>query len=106
MGNAVEFKTQFSMAASESATNSNAPFVTINPAPFIKSLIGKTVEVVLKWNMSYVGTLCSTDSYMNIYLNGTEEFQQGTKTGYVGECLIRCNNIFKIREFVLEELPA
>ena len=45
---------------------SSKPFVPLNPKPFLNSLTGKKVSVVLKWNMTYEGILEAVDSYMNL----------------------------------------
>ena len=46
----------------------------VNPKPFLADLVGKQVLVKLKWgHMEYQGTLNSSDSYMNLYLERTEE---------------------------------
>lgn len=56
----------------------SAPFVPLNPKPFLNSLTGKKVSVVLKWNMTYEGILEAVDSYMNLkvqtpYLIATDQ---------------------------------
>jgi small nuclear ribonucleoprotein F len=84
-------------------------FAPVNPKPYLNSLTGKPVAVRLKWGMEYRGYLQSVDSYMNLQLNSTEEFVDGTRTGTLGEVLIRCNNVLFIRgtiytigEFILK----
>lgn len=69
----------------------------VNPKPFLADLTGKPVRVRLKWGMEYQGTLCSTDAYMNIQLENTEEYIDGRFTGTLGEVLIRCNNVMYIK---------
>eukprot|EP00549_Striatella_unipunctata_P006052 CAMPEP_0118697500 /NCGR_PEP_ID=MMETSP0800-20121206/14557_1 /TAXON_ID=210618 ORGANISM="Striatella unipunctata, Strain CCMP2910" /NCGR_SAMPLE_ID=MMETSP0800 /ASSEMBLY_ACC=CAM_ASM_000638 /LENGTH=84 /DNA_ID=CAMNT_0006596971 /DNA_START=185 /DNA_END=439 /DNA_ORIENTATION=+ len=60
-------------------------------------LTGKIVRVKLKWGMEYQGHLVSCDSYMNLQLQQTEEFVDGQFSGFLGEVLIRCNNILYIK---------
>ena len=61
----------------------------MNPKPFLNSLTGKAVMVKLKWGHEYKGYLISTDGYMNLQLDSTEEFIDGNCTGNLGEVLIR-----------------
>ncbi|KAB5593398.1 Aspartyl-tRNA synthetase [Ceratobasidium theobromae] len=85
------------------ATNDHAdpicrPSVTpVNPKPFLQELTGKPVFVRLKWGLEYKGYLVSTDSYMNLQLANTEEFEDGKSNGALGEVFIRCNNVLYIR---------
>jgi small nuclear ribonucleoprotein F len=52
--------------------------------------INEDVIIRLKWgNTEYRGRLVSVDAYMNIQLNGTEEFIDGKSTGTLGQVLIR-----------------
>ncbi|EGF99525.1 uncharacterized protein MELLADRAFT_57836 [Melampsora larici-populina 98AG31] len=53
--------------------------------------------VRLKWGMEYKGYLVSMDSYMNLQLANTEEYQNGQSVGSLGEVFIRCNNVLYIR---------
>ncbi|CRK90437.1 CLUMA_CG004128, isoform A [Clunio marinus] len=69
----------------------------INPKPFLNSLTGKPVIIKLKWGHEYKGFLVSVDGYMNMQLANTEEWVDGSKTGSLGEVLIRCNNVLHIR---------
>jgi len=69
----------------------------VNPKPFLQDLTGKTVRVKLKWGMEYQGLLASTDAYMNIHLQRCEEFINGDFAGFLGEVLIRCNNVLYIK---------
>lgn len=69
----------------------------VNPKPFLNQLMGKPVEVKLKWGMQYKGYMKSVDAYMNIQLMNTEEWVDGVSTGMLGEVLIRCNNVLYIR---------
>ena len=69
----------------------------VNPKPFLASLVGHRVEVKLKWGQEYRGNLVSTDSYINVQLEGAEGMKGGVSAGLLGEVLIRCNNILYIR---------
>lgn len=69
----------------------------VNPKPFLNSLTGKPVVIKLKWGHEYKGFLVSVDGYMNMQLANTEEYVDGSKTGQLGEVLIRCNNVLHIR---------
>ncbi|ODV65297.1 hypothetical protein HYPBUDRAFT_129633 [Hyphopichia burtonii NRRL Y-1933] len=77
-------------------------FQPVNPKPFLKTLINKTVIVRLKWNKTeYKGTLLSIDNYMNLQLDNTYEIvveNNERKEELIGEIFIRCNNVLFIRE--------
>ena len=77
--------------------NSVTMAMPINPKPFLNSLTGKPVIIKLKWGHEYKGFLVSVDGYMNMQLANTEEYVDGSKTGNLGEVLIRCNNVLHIR---------
>lgn len=47
--------------------------------------------------MEYQGTLSSVDSYMNVHMERTEEYMDGQFAGFLGEVLIRCNNVLYIK---------
>jgi small nuclear ribonucleoprotein F len=69
----------------------------VNPKPFLAALVGQIVRVKLKWGMEYQGKLASSDAYMNLHLERTEEFIDGQFAGFLGEVLIRCNNVLYIK---------
>lgn len=75
----------------------------INPKPFLVDLTGKSVKVKLKWGMEYQGKLESADAYMNLQLKECEEFLDGQFAGFLGEVLIRCNNVLYIQALPAEE---
>lgn len=75
----------------------------VNPKPFLADLTGKTVRVKLKWGMEYQGKLSSSDSYMNLHLQRTEEFIDGQFAGFLGEVLIRCNNVLYVKAAPADE---
>lgn len=56
--------------------------------------------------MEYQGTLESADAYMNIQLTQTEEFLEGQFAGFLGEVLIRCNNVLYIVAAPAEQQEA
>ncbi|GIX66055.1 small nuclear ribonucleoprotein F, putative [Babesia caballi] len=56
----------------------------LNPKPFLTKLAGESVLVKLKWGMEYKGVLKSFDSYMNIELDGAEEWENGVLKGKLG----------------------
>lgn len=70
----------------------------INPKPFLINLKGKKITVKLKWGIEYKGELINFDKYMNLYLQSTEEWIKDQKIGYLGEIIIRCNNILFISD--------
>lgn len=72
----------------------------VNPKPFLGDLTGKEVIVRLKWGMEYRGNLASSDAYMNLQLLQCQEFIEGELAGYLGEVLIRCNNVLWIKAAV------
>ena len=78
----------------------------INPKPFLLDLTGKSVKVKLKWGMEYQGKLESADAYMNLQLKECEEFLDGQFAGFLGEVLIRCNNVLYIQALPAEEAEA
>lgn len=66
-------------------------------------LTGKAVKVKLKWGMEYSGKLESADAYMNLQLTETEEFIDGQFAGFLGEVLVRCNNVLYIQAVPKED---
>lgn len=56
----------------------------------LQGLINKPIFVRLKWGeVEYKGTLVSVDSYMNLQLDGAEEYIDSKSTGTLGSVLIR-----------------
>ena len=78
----------------------------MNPKPFLQDLTGKIVLVKLKWGMEYQGQLVSTDAYMNLHLQRCEEFIDGEFAGFLGEVLIRCNNVLYIKAAPVNHVSA
>ena len=56
--------------------------------------------------MEYQGKLESADAYMNLQLKECEEFLDGQFAGFLGEVLIRCNNVLYIQALPAEEAEA
>lgn len=81
---------------SSNAHSTQSQFI-VNPKPFLSDLTGRSVKVKLKWGMEYQGKLESADAYMNLCLTGCEEFIDGQFAGFLGEVLIRCNNVLYIQ---------
>lgn len=55
-----------------------------------KLSVNAQITVRLKWSgTEYTGNLVSVDSYMNIQLSDTEEWQAGKNNGTLGQVLIR-----------------
>ena len=78
-------------------TDGQSQFI-VNPKPFLADLVGRQVLVKLKWgHMEYQGILNSSDSYMNLYLERTEEIIDGQFAGFLGDVLIRCNNVLYLK---------
>ena len=53
--------------------------------------------------MEYQGKLESADAYMNLQLTECEEFLDGQFAGYLGEVLIRCNNVLYVQAAPAEQ---
>ena len=84
-----------------------------NPKQFLLRRIGKKVQIKLKWNQIYKGILKSVDDYFNILIEDAKEIDftnhknnhidnEKSKDlivdAFVGNILIRCNNIKMIYE--------
>ena len=69
-------------------------------------LTGKSVKVKLKWGAEYQGLLESADAYMNLQLKQCEEFLDGQFAGFLGEVLIRCNNVLYVQALPAEDDKA
>lgn len=69
-----------------------------NPKQFLLRKVNGKVEVVLKWGQSYEGVLVCADDYFNILLDHAVEKVDGTVSGDVGKILIRCNNVFLVKD--------
>ncbi|EST10120.1 Ribonucleoprotein LSM domain protein [Kalmanozyma brasiliensis GHG001] len=67
-----------------------------SPNDFLKSVIGKSVNVRLNSGIDYRGTLSCLDGYMNIALEQTVEYVDGVKKNSYGDAFIRGNNVMYI----------
>ncbi|BGP27221.1 U6 snRNA-associated Sm-like protein LSm6 [Rhodotorula toruloides] len=66
------------------------------PSAFLKSVVGQEVVVRLNSGVDYRGVLNCLDGYMNIALEQTEEYVNGTKTNEYGDAFVRGNNVLYI----------
>ncbi|KAI8921884.1 hypothetical protein PhCBS80983_g01675 [Powellomyces hirtus] len=64
-----------------------------SPTDFLNNVIGRPVIVKLNSGVNYRGTLACLDGYMNIALENTEEYVNGTLKNRYGDCFIRGNNV-------------
>ncbi|SNX82310.1 probable U6 snRNA-associated Sm-like protein LSm6 [Melanopsichium pennsylvanicum] len=67
-----------------------------SPNDFLKSVIGKNVNVRLNSGIDYQGVLSCLDGYMNIALEQTVEYVDGQKKNEYGDAFIRGNNVMYI----------
>eukprot|EP00127_Corallochytrium_limacisporum_P003478 Clim_evm106s149 gene=Clim_evmTU106s149 len=65
----------------------------VNPADYLKDIIGKPVIVKLYSGVDYRGTLTRLDGFMNIAMENTQEFVKGQLTATYGDAFIRGNNV-------------
>lgn len=74
------------------------------PLSVLTKYINRPVKVVLKNDIAYNGTMVECDSYMNLVIDGAEEYQGDGKKVKYPKVLIRGNNIIYIQLTpVLEE---
>ncbi|TDH67433.1 hypothetical protein CCR75_009391 [Bremia lactucae] len=62
------------------------------PSDFLKSVLGRPVDVKLNNGVEYKGVLACLDGFMNIAMEQTQEFQNGQLKAQYGDCFIRGNN--------------
>ncbi|KZZ94734.1 U6 snRNA-associated protein LSm6 [Moelleriella libera RCEF 2490] len=67
-----------------------------DPSSFISDIIHNPVIVKLNSGVIYKGLLQSVDGYMNIALEKTEEYVNGTKRRDYGDAFVRGNNVMYI----------
>ncbi|CAE7248817.1 Lsm6 [Symbiodinium sp. KB8] len=86
------------MAEAAPATGTAAPAAPASkgPSEFLKSIIGRPVQVKLNSGVVYKGILACLDGFMNIALEQTEEFVDGKLTERFGDAFIRGNNVLYI----------
>ena len=63
-----------------------------SPSDFLKSVLGRPVQVKLNSGIEYRGILASLDGYLNIAMEQTEELVDGQLQAKYGDCFIRGNN--------------
>ncbi|TMW62543.1 hypothetical protein Poli38472_005161 [Pythium oligandrum] len=62
------------------------------PADFLKSVLGRPVDVKLNNGVEYKGVLACLDGFMNIAMEQTHEYVNGQLKAQYGDCFIRGNN--------------
>ncbi|DBA00114.1 TPA: hypothetical protein N0F65_000405 [Lagenidium giganteum] len=62
------------------------------PSDFLKSVLGRPVEVKLNNGVEYKGILACLDGFMNIAMEQTQEYVNGQLKAHYGDCFIRGNN--------------
>lgn len=67
------------------------------PLSVLAKYLNRPVKVVLKNDVAYDGTMVECDSYMNLVIDGAEEYQGDGKKAKYPKVLIRGNNIIYIQ---------
>ena len=67
-----------------------------SPSDFLKTVLGRPVNVKLNSGVNYQGVLACLDGYMNIAMEQTEEYVDGQLKAKYGDCFIRGNNVMYI----------
>ncbi|OQS07294.1 hypothetical protein THRCLA_00703, partial [Thraustotheca clavata] len=62
------------------------------PSDFLKSVLGRPVDVKLNNGVEYKGILACLDGFMNIAMEQTQEYVNGQLKAQYGDCFIRGNN--------------
>jgi U6 snRNA-associated Sm-like protein LSm6 len=62
------------------------------PSDFLKSVLGRPVDVKLNNGVEYRGVLACLDGFMNIAMEQTQEYVNGQLKAQYGDCFIRGNN--------------
>lgn len=71
--------------------------ITRSPSDFLRSVLGRPVQVKLNSGIVYRGVLACLDGYMNIAMEQTEEYDtEGQLRAKYGDCFIRGNNVLFI----------
>ncbi len=68
-----------------------------NPLKVLSSSVNSTILLRLKDGTEYKGRLQRIDTYMNMTLIDTTEFQDGQAVARYGEIFVRGNNILFIK---------
>jgi len=76
----------------ESSSAAGAP-AKRDPTAFLKSVLGKPVQVRLNSGVDYRGILACLDGHMNIAMEQTEEYADGQLKNRYNDCFIRGNNV-------------
>ncbi|CAI5719355.1 unnamed protein product [Hyaloperonospora brassicae] len=66
------------------------------PSDFLKSVLGRPVDVKLNNGVEYKGVLACLDGFTNIAMEQTQEYQNGQLKAQYGDCFIRGNNVLYI----------
>jgi U6 snRNA-associated Sm-like protein LSm6 len=72
-----------------------------SPSDFLKSVLGRPVQVKLNSGIEYRGILACLDGYLNIAMEQTEEYVDGQLQAKYGDCFIRGNN-GKVKQCVID----
>ena len=67
-----------------------------NPSDFLRLVIGKPVLIKLNNGHDLRGTLTCLDGFMNVAMEDTEEYHDGTHVKSFGDTFIRGNNVLYI----------
>lgn len=73
-------------------TSSSAAAAKKTPSDFLKSVLGRPVDVKLNNGVEYRGVLACLDGFMNIAMEQTQEYVNGQLKAQYGDCFIRGNN--------------
>lgn len=73
-------------------TSSSAATAKKTPSDFLKSVLGRPVDVKLNNGVEYRGVLACLDGFMNIAMEQTQEYVNGQLKAQYGDCFIRGNN--------------
>ncbi|GFU07034.1 hypothetical protein TNCV_2517431 [Trichonephila clavipes] len=70
----------------------------VTPKPFMKNLIGKWVNVKLRWGLEYRARLALFDAYINVELELVQEVVEENVEGVLDRIIVRCDSILYVRE--------
>lgn len=77
-------------------TTSSSSSSRKKPSEFLKLIIGRPVVIKLNSGVEYRGVLACLDSFLNVAMEQTEEYENGVKKSQLGDCFIRGNNVMYI----------
>ena len=69
---------------------------TQRPADFLRQILGRPAVVKVNNGAEYRGNLVCLDGYLNIVMEGTEEFVGGELKRRYGDVFLRGNNVIYI----------